>query len=96
VLGAPLEGIVLRYGNLYGPGSSDSLVELVRARKMPIVGGGAGVWSWIHVEDAAAATVAALERGEPGVYNVVDDEPARVSERGRCCVVTARDRCSRG
>jgi len=77
---APLEGIVLRYGNFYGPGASDSLVELVRKRRLPIVGGGAGVWSWIHLDDAAAATVAALERGAPGVYNVTDDEPAPVSE----------------
>jgi nucleoside-diphosphate-sugar epimerase len=77
---APLEGVVLRYGNFYGPGASDSLVELVRKRRMPIVGDGAGVWSWLHLDDAAAATVAALERGAPGVYNVADDEPAPVSE----------------
>jgi nucleoside-diphosphate-sugar epimerase len=74
------EGIVLRYGNLYGPGATDALVELVRARKMPIIGDGEGVWSWIHLQDVAAATVAALERGAPGVYNIVDDEPACVSE----------------
>jgi nucleoside-diphosphate-sugar epimerase len=80
VLEAPLEGIVLRYGNFYGPGASESLVELVRKRQMPVVGGGGGVWSWIHLDDAAAATVAALERGRPGVYNIVDDEPAKVSE----------------
>ena len=70
------EGIVLRYGAFYGPGASDEMVELVRKRKMPIVGDGGGVWSWLHVDDAAAATVAALERGAPGIYNVVDDEPA--------------------
>lgn len=80
VLGAPLEGIVLRYGNFYGPGASESQVELVRARKFPIIGSGAGVWSWIHLDDAASATVAALEGGAPGVFHVVDDEPAPVSE----------------
>ncbi|TCC45432.1 NAD(P)-dependent oxidoreductase [Kribbella pittospori] len=73
-------GIVLRYGNFYGPGASDSLVELIRRRRFPIVGDGAGVWSWTHIDDAAAATVAALEHGRPGVYNITDDEPARVSE----------------
>ena len=77
---APLEGIVLRYGNFYGPGASESLVQLVRKRRFPLVGDGAGVWSWIHLDDAAAATVAALERGAHGVYNVTDDEPAAVSE----------------
>ncbi|MBO0872410.1 MAG: NAD(P)-dependent oxidoreductase [Pseudonocardia sp.] len=80
VLDAPLEGIVLRYGNFYGPGASESQVELVRARKLPIIGSGAGVWSWIHLDDAASATVAALERGAPGVYHVVDDEPAPVAQ----------------
>jgi nucleoside-diphosphate-sugar epimerase len=81
VLEAPLTGIVLRYGNFYGPGSSESQVELVRARRLPVIGGGTGVWSWIHLDDAAAATVAALERGAArGIYNVVDDEPALVSE----------------
>jgi nucleoside-diphosphate-sugar epimerase len=80
VLDAPVEGIVLRYGSFYGPGASDPLVELVRRRKLPIVGSGAGVWSWIHLDDAAAATVAAVERGSPGIYNIVDDDPARVAE----------------
>jgi nucleoside-diphosphate-sugar epimerase len=80
VLEAPLEGIVLRYGSFYGPGASEALVELIRKRRMPIVGGGDGVWSWIHLDDAAAATVAALERGRRGVYNVVDDDPAMASE----------------
>ena len=80
VLNAPLEGIVLRYGNFYGPGASEKLVEAVRGRKLPIVGDGAGVWSWIHVDDAASATVAAVERGGRGKFNVVDDEPAPVSE----------------
>lgn len=77
---APLEGIVLRYGNFYGPGSSEQLADIVRKRKMPIVGSGTGVWNFIHLDDAAAATVAAVERGRPGVYNIVDDEPAAVSE----------------
>lgn len=80
VIGAPLEGVVLRYGNLYGPGASESLVELVRKRKVPVLGGGGGVWSWIHVDDAAAATVIAVERGRAGIYNVVDDDPAPVAE----------------
>jgi nucleoside-diphosphate-sugar epimerase len=80
VVEAPLEGIVLRYGSFYGRGASEQLLELVRRRKLPIVGGGSGVWSWIHVADAAAATAAAVERGAPGVYNVVDDDPAPVSE----------------
>ena len=80
VTGAPLEGIALRFGNFYGPGASESLVELVRKRRFPVIGDGGGVWSWIHLDDAAAATVAALERGRPGIYNVADDEPAPVSE----------------
>jgi nucleoside-diphosphate-sugar epimerase len=73
-------GIVLRYGFFYGPGTSyDSdgqQVEMIRKRRMPIVGGGKGTFPFIHVEDAASATVAAIEHGAPGVYNVVDDEPA--------------------
>src|SRR4051794_7269510 len=73
-------GIVLRYGNLYGPGASDSMVELIRKRRFPLIGDGEGVWSWIHVDDAAGAAVAALEQGDPAVYNITDDEPARVSE----------------
>jgi 2-alkyl-3-oxoalkanoate reductase len=77
---APLTGIVLRYGNFYGPGASESMVEMVRARKMPIIGAGTGVWSFIHLDDAATATVAAVERGEAGVYNIVDDDPAPVAE----------------
>jgi nucleoside-diphosphate-sugar epimerase len=80
VLDAPLEGVVLRYGSFYGPGASEPLVELVRARKMPVVGSGAAIWSWIHVEDAAAATVAAVESRATGIYNVVDDDPAPVSD----------------
>ena len=80
VLDAPLEGVVLRYGSFYGPGASGPLVELVRARKMPIVGSGSGIWSWIHIDDAAAATVATAESRATGIYNVVDDDPAPVSE----------------
>ncbi len=78
--GEGFEGIVLRYGWLYGPGtyfaSDGSQTEDVRKRRFPVIGKGEGTFSFIHVEDAAAATVAALERGTPGVYNVVDDEPA--------------------
>ena len=80
------EGVVLRYGWFYGPGTSIALdplgsqVEMIRKRQLPGVGGGTGVWSFIHVEDAAAATVAAVEGGPAGVYNIVDDEPAPVSE----------------
>ena len=77
--GAP-EGIVLRYGSLYGPGTGDLVVEMVRKRQVPVIGGGAGVCSFIEVTDAAAATVAAVGRGAPGLYNVVDDDPAPVSE----------------
>jgi nucleoside-diphosphate-sugar epimerase len=76
---APLEGTVLRYGNFYGPGATEPLVELIRKRQLPIIGDGGGVWSWIHLDDAAAATVAAVEHGGRGVYNIVDDEPAEVS-----------------
>jgi nucleoside-diphosphate-sugar epimerase len=75
-----LEGLVLRYGFFYGPGtyyaSDGSTAEDVRKRRMPVVGQGEGVFSFIHLGDAADATVAALERGAPGVYNVVDDDPA--------------------
>jgi nucleoside-diphosphate-sugar epimerase len=78
------EGIVLRYGALYGPGTSMSAdgeqFELVRKHKLPLVGDGGGVWSFIHVADAAEATVAAIEHGRRGVYNVVDDDPAPVAE----------------
>lgn len=78
-----LQALALRYGLLYGPGTGlakDSpIVKLVRKRWMPIVGDGGGVWSFIHVSDAARATAAAVSLGEPGIYNVVDDEPAPVS-----------------
>ena len=85
VLGARwTEGIVLRYGAFYGPGTSlapgEEQFELVRRRKFPLVGDGGGVWSFIHVADAAEATVAAVEHGSRGVYNVVDDDPAPVAE----------------
>ncbi len=85
VLGADwTEGIVLRYGAFYGPGTSMSpggeSFEIVRKRKFPVVGDGQGLWSFVHIADAAEATVAAVERGEPGIYNVVDDEPAPVAE----------------
>jgi 2-alkyl-3-oxoalkanoate reductase len=73
-------GIVLRYGNFYGPGASDALVELIRKRRFPVIGDGAGVWSWTHIDDAAAATVAVLHRGDSGLFNITDDEPAQVSE----------------
>ena len=77
-------GIVLRYGGFYGPGTGIApgalQIELVRKRKFPLVRPGTGVWSFVHIEDAAAATVAAVEHGGTGVYNVVDDEPAPVSE----------------
>jgi nucleoside-diphosphate-sugar epimerase len=73
------EGIVLRYGSFYGPGSSEILLDAVRKRQLPVVGGGTGIWSFIEVTDAAAATLAAVDRGEPGVYNVVDSDPAPVA-----------------
>jgi 2-alkyl-3-oxoalkanoate reductase len=83
---APLEGVVLRYGGFYGPGTNVSadpgaeFVEPIRKRQFPVVGDGGGVWSFVHIADAATATVAAIEGGAPGIYNVVDDEPAPVRE----------------
>jgi nucleoside-diphosphate-sugar epimerase len=78
------EGIVLRYGAFYGPGTSiapgGEQSEMIRKRRFPLVGDGGGVWSFIHIADAAEATVAAVERGHRGVYNVVDDDPAPVAE----------------
>jgi nucleoside-diphosphate-sugar epimerase len=74
------EGVVLRYGSFYGPGASDVLLEAVRKRQVPVIGGGTGVWSFIEITDAAAATIAAVDRGAPGVYNVVDDDPAPVAD----------------
>ena len=75
---------MLRYGGFYGPGTSiarggDMLENIVKGR-FPVVGDGAGVWSLVHIEDAAEATVAAIERGAPGIYNVCDDDPAPVRE----------------
>lgn len=88
------DGIALRYGGFYGPGTGLSaepgavMAQQIRDRKFPIVGNGAGVWSMVHIVDAASATVAAVERGTAGIYNVADDDPARVSvwlpELARC------------
>jgi nucleoside-diphosphate-sugar epimerase len=79
-----LEGVILRYGGFYGPGTSigedGAIVEQVRRRRFPVVGGGTGVWSFIHIDDAARATVAAVERGPPDICNIVDDDPAPVAE----------------
>lgn len=84
VANADLEGIALRYGAFYGPGTSigegGSVVEAVRRRRFPVVGSGGGIWSFVHIDDAAEATVAAIEGGAPGVFNIVDDEPATVAE----------------
>jgi 2-alkyl-3-oxoalkanoate reductase len=85
VLGAEgIEGVVLRYGGFYGPGTSAGvggyMLEDLRRGRFPMVGAGTGVWSFVHIDDAATATVAAVERGAPGLYQVVDDDPAPVSE----------------
>ena len=112
VLGAEwTEGIVLRYGAFYGPGTSmapgEEQFELVRRRKFPLVGDGRGVWSFIHIADAAEATVAAIEHGDRGVYNVVDDDPAPVADwlpalaqssapRSRCASRGSSGGCSPG
>jgi nucleoside-diphosphate-sugar epimerase len=79
------EGIVLRYGGFYGPGTGLSAeggaqAELLRERKFPVVGDGGGVWSFVQIEDAAEATVAAVKHGRRGIYNIVDDDPAPVAE----------------
>jgi nucleoside-diphosphate-sugar epimerase len=80
------EGLALRYGAFYGPGTGFSLAPdaqmaaPIRKRRFPLVGDGGGVWSFVHIEDAAAATVAAVEDGRRGIYNVVDGEPAAVRE----------------
>jgi len=80
------EGLVLRYGGFYGPGTAISLAPdaqlaaPIRKRLFPIIGDGGGVWSHVHIDDAAAATVAAVDRGQPGIYNIADDEPAPVRE----------------
>jgi nucleoside-diphosphate-sugar epimerase len=73
-------GAVLRYGALYGPGATDDQVELLRKRQFPLVGGGTGYSSWVHLDDAASATVLAVEQRARGVFNIVDDEPAPASE----------------
>jgi nucleoside-diphosphate-sugar epimerase len=73
-------GAVLRYGALYGPGATDDQVELVRKRQFPLVGGGTGYSSWVHLDDAASAAVLAVEQNARGVFNIVDDEPAPASE----------------
>jgi nucleoside-diphosphate-sugar epimerase len=78
------EGIVLRYGGFYGPGTSmwpgGEQLELIRKRKFPVVGSGAGIWSLVRIDDAADATAIAIERGSRGIYNIVDDTPVRVGE----------------
>jgi nucleoside-diphosphate-sugar epimerase len=73
-------GVALRYGAFYGSGANDDQIALVRRRLLPIVGGGTGYTSWIHVDDAVSATVLAVEQERTGVYNIVDDEPVPVSE----------------
>ena len=85
VLGeSAMEGFVLRYGAFYGPGTSlgrgGSLLEEVKRRRVPIVGNGTGYWSFLHIDDAASATLAAVDAASPGLYNICDDEPAPVSE----------------
>lgn len=85
VLNTPgIEGVVLRYGYLYGPGTiysaQGSFTHDVRRRRIPIIGNGGGMFSFTHVEDAAAATVLAVDRGNPGIYNIVDDDPAPLRE----------------
>jgi 2-alkyl-3-oxoalkanoate reductase len=78
-----LEALALRYGMFYGPGTAigkgGTILKMARKRRFPIVGGGGGVWSFIHILDAARATVAAISHGAPGIYNIVDDEPAKVA-----------------
>jgi len=80
---AGLTGIVLRYGSFYGPGTSigegGDIVDMVRQRKFPIIGGGGGVWSFLHIDDAAGATRLAIQLGIPGIFNIVDNDPAAVS-----------------
>jgi 2-alkyl-3-oxoalkanoate reductase len=79
-----LDGLVLRYGWFYGPGTyygdGGSMAADVRKRRFPVIGSGAGLFSFVHIDDAAEATVAAIERGAPGLYNVVDDEPAALRD----------------
>jgi 2-alkyl-3-oxoalkanoate reductase len=81
-----IDGLALRYGGFYGPYTSIGLdpdgdqVVMLRKRRFPVIGGGSGIWSLLHIQDAASATAAAAQRGEPGLYNVVDDEPAPVAD----------------
>jgi nucleoside-diphosphate-sugar epimerase len=81
---AGIEGVALRYGNFYGPGTGldlgGNIVQQVRQRQFPIVGDGSGIWSFVHVDDAAGAAIVAVENGAPGIYNIVDDGPAPVSQ----------------
>ncbi|NUP54091.1 MAG: NAD(P)-dependent oxidoreductase [Catenulispora sp.] len=72
-------GAVLRYGGFYGPGANDEQIDLIRKRLLPIIGGGTGYTSWVHLDDAAEATVLAIQQRATGVFNIVDDEPAPVS-----------------
>jgi nucleoside-diphosphate-sugar epimerase len=80
VPGAVPEGLVLRYGLFYGHGAANGTLGAVRTGKLPIIGGGTGLWSFCEITDAAAATVAAIGSGAPGIYNIVDDEPAPAAE----------------
>ncbi|CAA9513854.1 MAG: NAD-dependent epimerase/dehydratase [uncultured Solirubrobacteraceae bacterium] len=85
VIGATwTDGVVLRYGSFYGPGTAlnpdSEQAQMIRKRKFPVVGGGGGVWSFVHIEDAAEATVTAVARGRRGIYNIVDDDPATVAQ----------------
>ncbi len=78
-----IAGLSLRYGTFYGPGTGllePTVIHQLRQRRFPLIGGGTGWWSLLHVDDAAAATAIAVERGDPGIYNIVDDEPAPVSD----------------
>lgn len=79
-----MEGVILRYGFFYGPGTSlgkdGSLIDDIRQRRIPVIGGGNGIWSFIHIDDVAQITLAAVEQGAPGIYNIVDDDPAPVSQ----------------
>jgi nucleoside-diphosphate-sugar epimerase len=82
-------GTVLRYGWFYGPGAIDDLVEVVRRRQFPLVGGSTGYCSWVHLDDAAGATVLAVEQMAKGVFNIVDNEPAPASEWLPCLAACA-------
>jgi nucleoside-diphosphate-sugar epimerase len=73
-------GTIVRYGGLYGPGATDEQLELLRKRQFPLVGSGGGYSSWVHVDDAASATVLVVEQKAVGVFNIVDDEPAPAAE----------------